>query len=201
MVGLAFVRATALTPSSEPMQDTGTMDVGDSDSSKVDDVPRGASLALATTTTTTSPKAATMDLDREMEWVSSVLGLVVVVIQQQQHGGPGVGLLSECGLVPSLLSVLASSANGRPRPSRCTIVLAQAVQILEAMIVCHQSTVTIFHDLGGPDILVALLDSEVTRLCRPVAVVDAVADEANSNEASSQSTAGAAKRREGKAKA
>ena len=49
----------------------------------------------------------------ELEWSSALLTLLSVVVQQQAQGGSGGSFLSECGLVPALLSVLALPASAQ----------------------------------------------------------------------------------------
>lgn len=106
-------------------------------------------------------------LERALEFVDSVLTLTSAVVSAPS----GTSALTECGLIPALLSTVAADPRALLEGSDDTItsslserelkrvrallrfISAQAVQIIEGAIVTHNNALTAFHDLQGVNVL------------------------------------------------
>ncbi|EJK76587.1 hypothetical protein THAOC_01644 [Thalassiosira oceanica] len=103
-----------------------------------------------------------------LEFVDSILTLTSAVISVPT----GTASLTDCGLIPALVSTVALS--GRPDPFGGTgssyvggllrYVAAQAVTILEGAMVTHGNALSAFHELSGVDVLVKRIDVEMKRM-------------------------------------
>ena len=84
----------------------------------------------------------------------------------------GTASLTDCGLIPALVSTVALS--GRPDPfggsgsayleGLLRYLAAQAVTILEGAMVTHGNALSAFHELNGVDVLVKRIDVEMKRM-------------------------------------
>jgi hypothetical protein len=110
---------------------------------------------------------------RALEFVDSVLTLASTVVSAPS----GTASLTDCGLIPALLSTVAIDSQKTPNilsenscldrdsllhaQSLLRFVTAQSVQIIEGAIVTHNNALSAFHDLQGVDILVSRLSTEI----------------------------------------
>jgi Domain of Unknown Function (DUF913)/Domain of Unknown Function (DUF908) len=106
----------------------------------------------------------------QLEWVEAVFNLVHVVIGTAS----GAAALTDCGLVPALLSVVQvcvdedtgarQGAQQQMRPFQLTYVMTQCVQMLECAIVNHASALNAFRDSSADVVLVKAFRAEMTRV-------------------------------------
>jgi len=108
--------------------------------------------------------------EKALEFVEIVLSLASSIVSVAS----GTSALTDCGLVPALVSTIALTSNVENELSStnrnvsqkkyCTNLLrfitAQAIQILEGAIVTHSPALAAFHDLKAVDLLIKLLHSE-----------------------------------------
>lgn len=111
---------------------------------------------------------------RALQFVDSVLALTSAIVSAPS----GTAALTDCGIIPALLSTVALNSKALPNVltglnvnlttvDQCRIhaqirfVASQAIQIIEGAIVTHSNASSAFHDLNGVDILVARLQEEM----------------------------------------
>ncbi len=112
--------------------------------------------------------------EKALEFVELVLSLASSIV----NVATGTAALTDCGLVPALVSTIALTSNmtrgGESQPlfgthdafeskycsSLLKFITAQAIQILEGAIVTHNPALVAFHDLKATDLFVNLLYSE-----------------------------------------
>jgi hypothetical protein len=155
----------------------------DANSAKAPEIDPDISLGLAFVSATTQPSlplppppqtpaaaaapnaASQRETIQKLEWIDSVFCLISSVVSLQT----GAAALTDCGLVPALLSTLelptAPSPNDNVLEAKIkglrTYIVAQAVQIIEACILNHQTALTAFNDLNGSELLVNRLNKEM----------------------------------------
>ena len=113
--------------------------------------------------------------ERALQFIGRVLTLTSAVVGSLQ----GVMALVDCGLIPTLLSTVslhpeetlpgllryedlpANSKELERFRAALRLITAQAVQILENVIVTHPSSMVTFHDLNGVEILIKRLSREI----------------------------------------
>ena len=159
-LGLAFVSATA-SPS-----------------------PASTSATATSTSTSTSTATATANASlslhvpqlptplEQLEFIDAVFTLISEVVAIPQTAAA----MTDCGLVPALLTILESSpvllsspalTTGPSNPMQGTLttyITSQTIQILEAVIVNHSNAMTAFNDLKGSDLLVSRLHFVILRI-------------------------------------
>jgi hypothetical protein len=122
-------------------------------------------IGLAFVEATKSPQMPReVQLERALEFIESVLTLAAAVVATPS----GTSALTECGLIPTLLSavvidaeILKGSVSQRIE-SLVRFVTAQAVQILEGAIVTHNNALSAFHNLNGVEVLTERLSKEIS---------------------------------------
>jgi len=135
-------------------------------------------------TSKASPLPRRQQEERLLEFIDVVLTLTSTVISIPI----GTSALTDCGLIPALIQTVSRDfeaaqsvrkgnakspfTNPGDKEGRGTayadgllkFVSAQAVQILEAAIVTHNSALVAFHELEGVDLLVKRLDFEIDQI-------------------------------------
>jgi hypothetical protein len=112
-------------------------------------------------------------LRRALEFVDAVLTLTSSVVSAPS----GTAALTDCGLIPALLSTVAIDAKSTPSilsegsvlsaeeranaRSLLRFITAQAIQIIEGSVVTHNNALSAFHDLNGVDVLTSRLSVEM----------------------------------------
>ena len=131
-----------------------------------------------------SPLPRHQQEERLLEFIDGVLTLTSTVVSIPT----GTSALTDCGLIPALIQTVSRDfeaaqsvrqgnakspfTNPGEKEGRGTayadgllkFISAQAVQILEAAIVTHNSALVAFHELEGVDLLVKRLDFEVDQI-------------------------------------
>ena len=108
-----------------------------------------------------------------LEFVDAVLTLTSSVVSAPS----GTAALTDCGLIPALLSTVAIDAKSTPgilsesssldpeeRAHSCALlrfITAQSIQIIEGAVVTHTNALSAFHDLQGVDVLTSRLSVEM----------------------------------------
>lgn len=113
-----------------------------------------------------------VQLEKALEFIESVLIITATVVSTPS----GTSALTECGLIPALLTVVAidteklvaravsissSSTQARRIESLLRFITAQAIQILEGAIVTHNNALSAFHGLQGVEVLTTRLSREI----------------------------------------
>ena len=134
-------------------------------------------LGLAFLEATSAPLPSRLvQVENAMEIIDNVLTLTSAV----QSAPGGTSALTECGLIPTLLTTISMDTDGvvdqmlsaEDRESisqsdldrvcaRLRFVMAHAVQILEAAFVAHNNALAAFNDLQGVQVLTARLCGEL----------------------------------------
>lgn len=108
-----------------------------------------------------------LQLEKALGFIESVLTLAAAVVATPS----GTSALTDCGLIPTLLSTVAIDAEkledsemsvSQRIGSLLRFVTAQAVQILEGAIVTHNNALSAFHDLEGVEVLTGRLSKEIS---------------------------------------
>ena len=111
---------------------------------------------------------------RALQFVDTVLALTSAVVSAPS----GTAALTDCGIIPALLSTVALDSNSLPNiltrlnvnmttsdqsriHAQIRFVASQAIQIIEGAIVTHTNASSAFHDLNGVDILISRLQVEM----------------------------------------
>ena len=115
--------------------------------------------------------------ERALEFIDFILTLTSSVISIPS----GTASLTDCGIVPALVSTIALDGQMARRllpgdkvdgtdnsesysSSLLKFISVQAIQILEGAIVTHNSALSAFHELKGVDILIQRLGIEVEKV-------------------------------------
>jgi len=129
----------------------------------------------------TKPPALPLEIqeERSLEFTDAVLTLTSALVSVPS----GTAALTDCGLIPALISTLAHHGRSNKDSNKSTqvsyseclrkFITAQAVQILEGAIVTHNSALTAFHELNGVDLLVGRLNEEIGLIKSQGEVMDA----------------------------
>ena len=198
-VGLAFVRATAspekkaqmamsVNTQSQSDRSTGEGLIRPITTMEMDDASEPSfscvtDAVLSAEADEAVKAASTQELsskeDARLQWASAVLSLLLAIVQQHNNeGGTGSHLLSECGVVHALLNVISaqeeSSRLKKRRSDRLSLVLSQAVQILDVIIAPNVGqSVGLFHALNGTEMVVKRLQAEVQAHLKPIKAAQA----------------------------
>ena len=145
----------------------------------------GMNLGLAfVKATKPTPLPLGEQLRRALEFVDAVLTLTSSVVSAPS----GTAALTDCGLIPALLSTVAIDAKSNPSILSETSVLspqersqarsllrfitAQSIQIIEGAVVTHTNALSAFHDLKGVDVLMSRLSVEMEAIRQATADKD-----------------------------
>jgi len=152
-------------------------DVVSMDAADADEVAMDIGLAFVKVTKPESLPPGEQ-LRRALEFVDAVLTLTSLVVSAPS----GTAALTECGLIPALLSTVAINAKSNPSilsedspllqeersraRSLLRFITAQSIQIIEGAVVTHNNALSAFHDLNGVDVLTSCLSVEMNDICQ-----------------------------------
>jgi E3 ubiquitin-protein ligase HUWE1 len=100
----------------------------------------------------------------QMEWYEAVFKLVLVVVSSTH----GAAALTDCGLIPTILSVVQMSSaveeRSGPLAHQLRYLISLVMSVVEAAVVHHNSALNSFRELGAADILIEAFVYEMQRL-------------------------------------
>ena len=136
-----------------------------------EDIGLDLGVAFVHATRATMSTNQTNDEIKVLEFISCILTLACALV----GGSSGTSALTECGLIPGLVSTIAledqfQSIQGANEDDRKHIVItlkfivAQSIQLLEGAITNSTSALSAFHELNGNEILMQCLFKESNRI-------------------------------------